>query len=74
MVVEAQVVQVIAGIGVAVAFDPAPLAAAVAAARNPRAAAAPAKPDLAGKIQTALHGTKDSDTLRDSLPARGTGQ
>lgn len=64
--VSAQVVQVIAGIGVAVAFDPAPLAAAVAAAKSPRApqqSAKTDKTDTAAKIQAALHGTKD-DRLR----------
>ena len=62
IVVKGQVVQVVAGVGVAVAFDPAPLEPAVAAARagdtKPPPAAAP-RNELATKIQLALHGNKD---------------
>jgi hypothetical protein len=61
--VAGQVVQVFAGVGVAVAFDPAPLAAAVAAARSPGPPAAKPAPtagaEQAAKIQLALHGNKD---------------
>ena len=72
VVLVGQVVQVFAGVGVAVIFDPAPLAAAVTAARSP-SAAAPKPPPTAGaeqaaKIQIALHGTKDERMriMRDS--------
>jgi hypothetical protein len=64
IVVQGQVVQVAAGVGVAVAFDPAPLAAAVQSARvGTRAAIASPPPspknEAAAKIQLALHGNKD---------------
>jgi hypothetical protein len=67
VVLAGQVVQVFAGVGVAVAFDPKPLAPVVAAARAPRAAK-PEKSDTAAKIQAALHGTKDDRmrALRDT--------
>ena len=54
VILAGQVVQVVAGIGVAVAFDPAPVAAMLSRQR-----AAPAKNEIAAKIQTALHGNKD---------------
>jgi hypothetical protein len=59
VVVTGQVVQVFAGVGVAVAFDAKPLAPVVAAARAPRAPVKTEKADTAAKIQTALHGNKD---------------
>jgi hypothetical protein len=67
LVLPAQVVQVIAGIGVAVAFDPKPVAAAIAAARAPERPKAE-KPELVAKIQLALHGHKDDRNriLRDA--------
>jgi len=69
IVLAGQVVQVVAGVGVAVAFDAAPLAAAVAAARiaRPEPPRAP-RNETAAKIQQALHGNKDERmrVLRDS--------
>jgi len=63
VVVAGQVVQIFAGVGVAVTFDPSPLAGAVSAARSPAPVAAKPPPttgaETAAKIQTALHGTKD---------------
>jgi len=75
LVLSGQVVQIVAGVGVAVTFDPAAVAPAVAALREaetaaaPRAAARPATgAETAAKIQQALHGNKDerSRIVRDS--------
>ncbi len=73
VVLRGQVVQIVAGVGVAVAFDPAAVAPTVAAARAPAASAPsspPARPanEMAQKIHVALHGNKDDRmrVLRDT--------
>jgi hypothetical protein len=65
VVLPGQVVQVFAGVGVAVAFDPAPLAGAVSAARGtPPPAAKPAASETAAKIQVALHSSNKDERMR----------
>jgi hypothetical protein len=72
VVVRGQVVQMIAGVGVAVVFDPAPITAALSASESaPRPESPRARPagnEMAHKIHLALHGNKDErmKVLRDT--------
>jgi hypothetical protein len=67
VIVVGQIVQIVAGVGVAVVFDPAPLTQALAATGAPRPVAV-ATSDKASKIHQALHGNKDDrlHILRDT--------
>jgi hypothetical protein len=78
ILVSGQVVQIVAGVGVAVVFDATPVTMALAASRAPRpappaaiAAGGPPPPrasDTAAKINLALHGNRDDRQriLRDT--------